>query len=130
MRLVADQDPHEIVELLERHLAREGFADVAVTPLSLLYPARTPLDSPLARVVIETYRELYDGEPVLVPTSAGSGPWYQLLTQFGIDGCTAGVGHPRSNAHAPNENIYVTDFVKGIKHVCRIIERFAVVGSG
>ena len=125
MRLVADQDPHAILELLERHLADEGFSDVEVTLLSALHPARTPLDAPLARVVIETYRELYDGEPVVVPTSAGSGPWYQLLTAFGIDGCTAGVGHPRSNAHAPNENIYVADFVKGIKLVCRIMDRFA-----
>jgi acetylornithine deacetylase/succinyl-diaminopimelate desuccinylase-like protein len=129
MRLVADQDPNEIAELLRRHLAAEGFDDVEVTPLSMLYPARTPLDSPLAQVVIETYRELYEGEPVVVPTSAGSGPWYQLLTGFGIDGCTAGVGHPRSNAHAPNENIYVADYVKGIKHVCRIMERFALAGE-
>jgi acetylornithine deacetylase/succinyl-diaminopimelate desuccinylase-like protein len=128
MRLVADQDPQEILDLLRQHLDREGFGDVEVTLLSALRPARTSLDSPLARVVIETYRELYEGEPVVVPTSAGSGPWYQLLTAFGIDGCTAGVGHARSNAHAPNENIYVADFVKGIKHVCRIMERFAAGG--
>ena len=93
--------------------------------LSALHPARTSLDAPIAKVVVETYRDLYDGEPVIAPTSAGSGPWYQLLTQFGIDGCTAGVGHPRSNAHAPNENIYVADYIRGIKHICRIMERFA-----
>jgi acetylornithine deacetylase/succinyl-diaminopimelate desuccinylase-like protein len=129
MRLVADQDPHEILRLLRGHLDAEGFADVEVRLLSALHPARTSLDSPLAQVVIETYRELYAGEPVVVPTSPGSGPWYQLLTAFGIDGCTAGVGHPRSNAHAPNENIYVADFIKGIKHVCRIMERFASAGT-
>ena len=38
---------------------------------------------------------------------------------------TAGVGHARSDAHAPNENVYVDQFVLGIKHVCAIMERFA-----
>ena len=125
MRLVPDQDPHEIVNLLRTHLDAHGFADVEVELLSALHPARTSLEAPIARVVVDAYRDLYDGEPVIAPTSAGSGPWYQLCTQFGIDGCTAGVGHQRSNAHAPNENIYVSDYIRGIKHICRIMERFA-----
>jgi acetylornithine deacetylase/succinyl-diaminopimelate desuccinylase-like protein len=125
MRLVADQVPHEILGLIRRHLAVEGFDDIEVILLSALHPARTPLDSPLAKVVIATCRELYEGEPVVVPTSPGSGPWYQLLARFGIDGCTVGVGHARSNAHAPNENIYVADYIRGIKHVARIMDRFA-----
>lgn len=127
MRLVADQDPEEILSLLRKHLDANGFQDVEVVLLGALHPARTSLDAPLAQVVSETYRELYGSEPVIVPTSAGSGPWYQLLTRFGVDGCTAGVGHPRSNAHAPNENIYVADYIRGIKHICRVMERFAEV---
>lgn len=125
MRLVADQDPAEIASLLRTHLDANGFEDIEIELLSALHPARTSLEAPIAKVVVETSRDLYDGEPVIAPTSAGSGPWYQLLTQFGIDGCTAGVGHPRSNAHAPNENIYVADYIRGIKHICRIMERFA-----
>jgi acetylornithine deacetylase/succinyl-diaminopimelate desuccinylase-like protein len=70
-------------------------------------------------------RALFDREPVVVPTAAGSGPWYELCTRFGIGACTAGVGHARSEAHAPNENIYVADFVRGIKHICLIMDRFA-----
>ena len=52
---------------------------------------------------------------------------YQDFARFGIDAATAGVGHARSDAHAPNENIYVADFVRGIKHICLIMERFASV---
>ncbi len=125
MRLVPDQDPHEIFALLRKHLDDQGFADIEMELLGPERPARTLSSAPIARVVIDAYREVYDQEPVVLPTSSGSGPWYELCTRFGIDACTAGVGHARSQAHAPNENIFVADFVRGIKHICIIIDRFA-----
>lgn len=125
MRLCANQDPHEIFELLKAHLFTQGFGDIEVRLLSALMPARTPLTAPIVEVVASAYRDLYGEEPLIYPTSPGSGPWYQLCEQFGIDGCTAGVGNGRSNAHAPNENIAVDDFILGIKHIALIMERFA-----
>ncbi len=125
MRLVPDQDPHEIFRLLRQHLDAQGFADIELELLGPEHPARTSPAAPIARVVIDTARELWGVEPVVLPTSAGSGPWYELCSRFGIDACTAGVGHARSEAHAPNENIYVDDFVRGIKHICLIMDRFA-----
>ncbi len=125
MRLVLDQDPEEIFALLRAHLDAQGFDDIEAILLGPERPARTPMSAPIARVVVDTYRELHGQEPVVLPTSAGSGPWYQLCAQFGIDACTAGVGHARSQAQAPNENIYVDDFVSGIKHICAIMDRFA-----
>jgi len=127
MRLVPDQDPHEIFDLLRRHLDRNGFDDVEMTLLGPERPGRTPPSAPIARVVVDAWRELSDLEPVVVPTSAGTGPWYELCTRFGVDACTAGVGHARSNAHAPNENVFVEDFVRGIKLQCLIMERFAAI---
>jgi len=127
MRLVPDQDPHEIFTLLRRHLDAEGFTDIEAVLLGPERPARTPLTAPIASVVVDTWRELTGLEPVVVPTSAGSGPWWELCGRFNIDACTAGVGHARSQAHAPNENIYVDDYIRGIKHICAIIDRFARV---
>lgn len=123
MRLCADQDPYEILELLKAHLKNEGFGDVEVTPLSMLYPARTSMEDPFVKLVAETAREVYGKEPVIVPTSAGSGPWYQLNEQFGVPGAAAGAGHAQSAAHAPNENIYVEDYIRAIKQICLIIDR-------
>ncbi len=125
MRLCANQDPHEIFELLKAYLISQGFGDIEVRLLSALMPARTPLTAPIVEVVASGYRDLYGEEPLIYPTSAGSGPWHQLCEQFGIDGCTAGVGNGRSNAHAPNENIAIDDFILGIKHIALIMERFA-----
>ncbi len=127
MRLVANQDPFVIYDLLRKHLDDRGFADIETEPLAQQYPARTRLDGPIARVVADAYLDLYGQEPVFIPTSLGSGPLYQLCTQFGIDAATSGAANARSQVHAPNENIYVDDFVLAIKHVCQIMERFALV---
>jgi acetylornithine deacetylase/succinyl-diaminopimelate desuccinylase-like protein len=124
MRLVANQDPFDIYEKLRKHLDDQGFTDIETELLGPGYPARTSFQAPIAKVVAETYEELYGQAPSIHPTSLGSGPWYQLCTQFGIDACTAGVGNAQSQAHAPNENILVEDYWMGIKHIAAIIERF------
>ena len=125
MRLVADQDPHEIYALLRKHLNDNGFTDIESELVGAGYPSRTSLDAPIARVVAETYEEVFGQEPVIYPTSSGSGPWYQLCDAFGIDAATAGVGNGYSQAHAPDENINVEDYILGIKHIVAIMDRFA-----
>ncbi|MCO5225987.1 MAG: M20/M25/M40 family metallo-hydrolase [Thermomicrobiales bacterium] len=125
MRLCANQDPHEIYALLRKYLDDNGFTDIESELIGAGYPARTSLEAPIAKVVAETYEEVFGESPAIYPTSSGSGPWYQLCDAFGIDAATAGVGHGRSQAHAPDENIYVDDFILGIKHIVAIMDRFA-----
>ena len=125
MRLVPDQDPHEIFALLRKHLDDQGFTDIELTLLGPEPPGRTSLEAPLAKVVESTYTDLTGLDSIITPSSLGTGPWYQLCSSFGIDGCTAGSGHPASGAHAPNENIYVDDYIRHIKHVALIMDRFA-----
>lgn len=125
MRLVANQNPNEIYDLLRKHLDDNGFTDIETELIGAGYPARTSLEAPIARVVAETFEEVYGQAPAIYPTNPGSGPWYQLCDALGIDACTAGVGHGRSQAHAPNENIFVEDFILGIKHIAAIMDRFA-----
>lgn len=127
MRLVADQDPHEIYDLLRKHLDDNGFTDIESELIGAGYPARTSLEAPIAKVVAETYEDVFGEAPAIYPTSPGSGPWYQLCDAFGIDAATAGVGHGKSQAHAPDENIYVDDFILGIKHIVAIMDKFAAM---
>lgn len=124
-RLVPDQDPHEIFELLRRHLNEHGFSDIEVIPYTMTYPARTPLDNALAQTVIRTTREVYGMEPTLKPMSPATGPMYILCQRIGIPSVSVGVGNFASNNHAPNENIFVEDFIQGIKHMAAIIEDFS-----
>lgn len=124
-RLVMDQRPEEVVQQLRAHLDRNGFEDVEVVLIGSEPPGRSDLSSPLAKIVASTYKELTGNESVVFPTSQGSGPWYQLSTAFGIDAVTQGAGHPATNAHAPNENIFVEDFITSIKQVVMIMDEFA-----
>lgn len=123
-RLVPDQDPREIYELLKRHLAANGFGDIEVKLLGSEHAARTPADHPFARLVVETSRDVYGQEPIVYAMAAGSGPMYPLCQKFGIPAVSIGVGNENSRNHAPNENIHVRDYYEGIKHIAVILDRF------
>ena len=88
------------------------------------HPARTPIDHPFARLVAETARQVYDKEPVVYPMMTGTGPMYVLCQQFGTPCASIGVGNADSRNHAPNENIRVKDFYRGMAHVATILDRF------
>jgi acetylornithine deacetylase/succinyl-diaminopimelate desuccinylase-like protein len=126
-RLVPDQDPKEIVSLLRRHLDQQGFSDVDVVEVEGdgERPARTDPSLPIVGVVVDTARELSQLEPIVLPNSPGTGPQYLLSAQFGVPAVSMGVGNSDSNAHAPNENILVADYLEGIKQAAWVIHRFA-----
>lgn len=124
-RLVMDQKPEEVVQQLRAHLDRNGFEDIEVVLIGSEPPGRADLNSSLARIVASTYKELTGHDSVVYPTSQGSGPWYQLSTHFGIDAVTQGSGHPDVRVHAPNENIFVEDYITSIKQVVMIMDEFA-----
>ena len=124
-RLVPDQDPNEILELLRGHLAAQGFSDIEVIPHSREHPARTPLDDPLVEAVVVAARRAYGKEPQVYPIAAGSGPMYSLCQRFSIPAVSTGLSYWGSNAHAPNENIRLSDLVQGMKHIALIIQEFA-----
>jgi len=125
-RLVPDQDPHEVARRLRAHLDAHGFADIEVQVLAAEHPARTALDAPIVRAVQTVVRRLHGHEPMTVPLTPGSGPMYVLCQALGIPAVSSpGGGHPDSKGHAPNENIYVEDYVNAIKGMALLFEEFA-----
>jgi acetylornithine deacetylase/succinyl-diaminopimelate desuccinylase-like protein len=126
-RLVPDQDPDEILRLLRQHLADQGFSDVEVFEVEGEgeRAARTDPDAAIVSVVVDTARELYGREPLVLPNMAGTGPQYLLCAQFGVPAVGMGVGNAESNNHAPNENILLSDYIEGIKHAIWVMHRFA-----
>ena len=126
-RLVPDQDPEQVLAQLRRHLDEQGFDDIQIEVLGPERPARTPMDDPLVDVVVSTARQIYGLEPLVYPLMAGTGPMYELCQRFGIPAVSTGVGNAESRNHAPNENIYISDFIQGIKHIALIMEQYAAV---
>lgn len=125
LRLVPDQDPRDIAGKLRRHLDSEGFGDIEVAASDGEFPARSDANHPFVEVVRSTAREVYGKEPVTYPNMAGTQPLHPMMTLLGVPMASAGIGHPDSRAHAPDENIVLANFVLGTKHVAAIIERLA-----
>jgi acetylornithine deacetylase/succinyl-diaminopimelate desuccinylase-like protein len=123
-RLVPDQTPEEVLDQLRHHLDAEGFEDVSITYLGGEPPGRTDPDDPFLRLVVETARDVYGVPQQIAPMIGGSGPNHVFLHELKVPVATAGVGYPGSQAHAPNENLVIDLFHKGIRHIARILAAF------
>ena len=124
-RLVPDQKPEDIVRKLRAHLDAQGFEDVAINFLGGEPAARTDPDDPFVRTVVETSEEIYEFAMEIVPMIGGSGPNYPFVHDLGLPVATAGLGHPDTRAHAPNENIRLDLYLKHARHMARLLKKFA-----
>jgi acetylornithine deacetylase/succinyl-diaminopimelate desuccinylase-like protein len=124
-RLVPDQHPEQVLLRLRKHLDAEGFSDVEITYLGGEPPARTDPDDPFVQLVAQTAEPIYGYPQQLVPMIGGSGPNYPFIHILKLPVATAGVGYPGAQAHAPNENMRIDLYLKGAKHIARIIGEFA-----
>jgi acetylornithine deacetylase/succinyl-diaminopimelate desuccinylase-like protein len=123
-RLVPDQDPEQIAGLVRAHFQRIGL-DVSATLLGGERAYRTPMDDPFVGLVTDVAKETTKREVTVHPTSAGTGPMYDLGHALGIPVVSIGGGYWGSGSHAPNENIRLADFEEIVFVMARLIERFA-----
>jgi acetylornithine deacetylase/succinyl-diaminopimelate desuccinylase-like protein len=126
-RLVPDQDPDDIFAKLRHHLDGEGFADVEVTRLGAMWPAKSPADDPLVDLAARTGEEVYGLPTRLIPLTGGSSPVYAFAGPLDIPVVTAGVGYPDSRTHAPDEHVRLDHFLQAARHIARILDGFAAL---
>lgn len=124
-RLVPDQTPDQVLHSLRLHLDEKGYSDVQITYLGGEQPARTDPDHPFVKLVVETARPVYGHPMQIIPMSGGSGPNHAFVHFLHLPVVSAGIGHPGSQAHAPNENIRLDLYLKGAKHIVRILNKFS-----
>lgn len=127
-RLVPDQQPRQVLDGLRAHLDAEGFPDVKVAFLGGEPPARTDPDHPFVKLVVDAAEPVYGTKMALVPMIGGSGPNHAFVHELGLPVVTAGLGHPDTRAHAPNENLREDLYLKHAKHIARVIAAFAAAG--
>lgn len=123
-RLVVDQDPSEIVQLLRKHLDKHGFEDIEIHILSEAKPAKTPVTTPFVDVLRKSAAIAYDKPLVIETTSAGTGPRYVFSSWTDMPIAAIGPGYPGSLNHAPDENIRIEDYREAIKHVIALLHCF------
>jgi acetylornithine deacetylase/succinyl-diaminopimelate desuccinylase-like protein len=124
-RLVPDQSPEAVVKGLRAHLDAGGFEDVRIEVLGGEPPARTDPDHPFVDLVCRTAEPVYGVPMQRMPLIGGSGPNHPFVHVLGLPVATAGIGHPGTLAHAPNENVRLDLYRKHAKHMARVLTEFA-----
>jgi acetylornithine deacetylase/succinyl-diaminopimelate desuccinylase-like protein len=123
-RLVNNQDPKKIQELVKKHLdehAPKG-CTVKVSLGDVGNPFLTPIDSPMIQKAAEAYKNVYEKSPVY-KREGGSIPIVSDFNQtLNVPVVLMGFGLPDENLHAPNEHFNLENFDKGILTICAFLE--------
>jgi len=125
LRLVPDQNPQKVLKQLRSHLDAHGFGDIKIQVHSWKPPFRTDPEHVLAKTVINAVKKVYGHEPAVWRNLAGTSPIHDLCRDGNYGAVQVGVANEDSRAHAPNENIFVEDFIEGIKLVACVMNDFA-----
>ena len=123
-RLVPNQTPEQVLKALRAHLDDNGFHDIQMTYLGGEPPARTDPDHAFIKLVVEAAKGVYDHPMQIVPMSGGSGPNHAFIQHLNVPIASSGVGYPGAQGHAPNENLRPDLYLKGAKHIVRILTTF------
>jgi acetylornithine deacetylase/succinyl-diaminopimelate desuccinylase-like protein len=123
-RLVPDQDPREIEQLMRAHVERYAPKGVTVTVTHLHggRPWRANLDGPLFDAARHSLAAAFGREPVIT----GEGGSIPVVGDFqrilGAPVLLMGFGLPGENAHAPNEWMSEENFTRGLRAVAMLYE--------
>ncbi|HKH49698.1 MAG TPA: M20/M25/M40 family metallo-hydrolase [Thermoanaerobaculia bacterium] len=138
-RLVPDLTPEIVREKLEAHLRQKGFWVVHEEPdletrrahpriVRLLwgdgYPgARTSMDLPASRAVLQVVGEAVDGPLIRVPMLGGSVPMYLFTDALKVPVVAVPIVNHDNNQHAANENLRLQNLWDGIEVFAQLFAR-------
>ena len=124
-RLVYNQNPEKIADLVRSHLDKHGFQDIEVEYLKGEHPFSTDINNPLAKAVLNSVEKIYDAPPVVYKNQPGTSPLYIACNTLNAPAVIFGAGHDASQIHAPNENMYIKDFINCAKLTATVLETFS-----
>lgn len=114
IRLVEAMTVEKTLARLRAHVAQHA-PGVEVVYQGAMEPSKTPLESPYTVPIRNALRAGQDEEPLLVPSAGGSLPDYVFTKILGVPAFGTPYANPDERNHAPNENMEVERFIKGIK---------------
>jgi acetylornithine deacetylase/succinyl-diaminopimelate desuccinylase-like protein len=141
-RLVPEQQPERVRQVVEAHLREHGYRivyerpDAAARrrhPRTLLlewgsgYPAlRTPMDRPVSRAVVECI-EAALGDVVRIPTLGGSLPLHLFHRNLRAPVIVVPMVNHDNNQHAADENLRIQNLWDGIDMYAMLMARLGEV---
>lgn len=129
-RLVDGQTSKEAKEKIGRHFESLGLDGLSCELLGSMEPSKTSPNAPSVKAAIESAKEAYGSEPVVWPLLDGSGPLALFTPCLKVPMFVVGLGAPfsRANTHAPNENIGLNEFYRGISFMANYYHRLGKMG--
>jgi acetylornithine deacetylase/succinyl-diaminopimelate desuccinylase-like protein len=114
IRLVEAQTADDIFARVEAHVRRHA-PGVTVIRQGSMDPSKTPLESRWTEPIRQGIIAAQGAEPLLVPALGGSLPDYVFTKLLGIPAFGVPYANADESNHAPNENLEVERFYRGIR---------------
>ncbi|MEM7738237.1 MAG: M20/M25/M40 family metallo-hydrolase [Deinococcota bacterium] len=114
IRLVEAMQVDDVFQKLADHVAKHA-PDVEIIRRGAMEPSKTPLESPYTQVISDAIEAAQGETPLLIPSAGGSLPNYAFTQILGIPAFVVPYANPDEANHAPNENLELSRFIKGIK---------------
>lgn len=120
-RLIPNLQPDAALAKLKAHLVKHGFGHIEVKAEARAEPPyKISVRESMAQAVIEAATLVYGEVPIVNGVSAEG----TILKHVWIPCVLTGFANPGANLHAPNENITVEAYIKGIKYAAAIMDAF------
>lgn len=119
-RLVPNQDPEKILDLVAQHIHRHALpgVTVTVTKTDRGNPYSTPFHHPALQLAAQAYEKAY-GKPAAFSRMGGSIPVVDTFaTVLHTPVVLMGFGLETENFHAPNEFFTLSNFDRGLRTLC------------
>lgn len=127
-QLVPRQFPQAVFELLDRHLAEKGLADIQLERLPGGYPgAVTALDDRFVGMASEAGVPVFGSSLVILPRGPFTQPLALFNQAYGAPTAIIGLARPDSATFAANEHIPISDLINHGQH---LIELMLACGRG
>ena len=102
-------------------LKKQGFDNIEVRfEATAEPPYKISVKEPMAQAIIAAANKIFGKPPIVNGVSAEG----TILKHVWIPCVLTGFANPGANLHAPNENIKVGHYIKGIKYAAQIMEEF------
>ena len=124
-RLIPNIQPDKAIERLKAHLVKHGFGHLEVQyRMNAEPPYKISVRESMAQAVIAAATKVYGEVPIVNGVSAEG----TILRHVWIPCVLTGFANPGANLHAPDENITIDSYIKGIKYAAAIMEEFGKTG--
>jgi acetylornithine deacetylase/succinyl-diaminopimelate desuccinylase-like protein len=127
-RLVPNQDPQRIAELVRSAVLAVAPAGVSVTADAQAggRPVVTSIDHPAVQAASRAMESVFGAKPALTREGGSIPPVESFARVMGLQAVLVGLGLPDDQIHAPNEKFTLDMYFKGIRVLGRLWHELAV----